>query len=361
MAIKIVKTGYQVDIRPQGRRGPRLRKTFPRKLDAERWEKEQMALGLDPKYKAPVKDRRFLSDFCKLWFEMHGHTLKSGEVRLNEMLTICESLGNPVATSIDAKLFTDYRKKRLDSGITPNHMNHELTYFKGVFNELGRLGEWKLPNPFQSIKRLRFDERELSFLSMTEVGLLLEQCEVSASNDLLAKVKICLATGCRFGEAEKLKAEHIYAGKIHFTKTKTSKNRAVPISRELEIEIFTGRSRRGRLFRGSSRTGFENALDRANITLPDGQLTHVLRHTFASHFVMSGGNILDLQKILGHANIQMTMRYAHLAPEHLAEAVARNPLKLMEIKKAIGNVAGACKECGHIVDVKQEKLVHVDA
>ncbi|MEH8539414.1 tyrosine-type recombinase/integrase, partial [Klebsiella pneumoniae] len=71
---------------------------------------------------------------------------------------------------------------------------------------------------------------------------------------------------------------------------------------------------------------FRNALDRAGIELPPGQLTHVLRHTFASHFMMNGGNILVLQKILGHTDIKMTMRYAHFAPNHLEDAVRLNPL-----------------------------------
>ncbi len=44
---------------------------------------------------------------------------------------------------------------------------------------------------------------------------------------------------------------------------------------------------------------------------------HQLRHTFASHFVMNGGNILALQKILGHSDLKMTLVYAHLAPDFL--------------------------------------------
>ena len=44
---------------------------------------------------------------------------------------------------------------------------------------------------------------------------------------------------------------------------------------------------------------------------------HILRHSFASHYVMAGGNILALQKILGHASIAMTLVYAHLAPDFL--------------------------------------------
>ena len=47
---------------------------------------------------------------------------------------------------------------------------------------------------------------------------------------------------------------------------------------------------------------------------------HDLRHTFTSHFMMNGGNIYDLQKMLGHSSLEMTQRYAHLAPEHLVAA-----------------------------------------
>lgn len=50
---------------------------------------------------------------------------------------------------------------------------------------------------------------------------------------------------------------------------------------------------------------------------------HVLRHTFASHFIMSGGNILTLQKILGHSDVKMTLIYAHLAPDFLGDEMNR--------------------------------------
>lgn len=50
---------------------------------------------------------------------------------------------------------------------------------------------------------------------------------------------------------------------------------------------------------------------------------HSLRHTFASQFVMQGGNILTLQKILGHSDIKMTLVYAHLAPDFLGDEMDR--------------------------------------
>ena len=42
--------------------------------------------------------------------------------------------------------------------------------------------------------------------------------------------------------------------------------------------------------------------------------------------MINGGNILTLQRVLGHASLTMTMRYAHLAPDHLQEVLNLNPL-----------------------------------
>jgi integrase len=50
---------------------------------------------------------------------------------------------------------------------------------------------------------------------------------------------------------------------------------------------------------------------------------HALRHTFASHFIMGGGNLLTLQKLLGHVSIEMTLVYSHLAPDFVAGEVER--------------------------------------
>ena len=50
---------------------------------------------------------------------------------------------------------------------------------------------------------------------------------------------------------------------------------------------------------------------------------HTFRHTFASHLIMSGVDLPTVQKLLGHKDIQTTMIYAHLAPEHLKHAVQK--------------------------------------
>jgi integrase len=70
----------------------------------------------------------------------------------------------------------------------------------------------------------------------------------------------------------------------------------------------------------SPRAWFEDAVEEAKI---ENLTWHDLRHTFASRLVMAGVDIRKVAELMGHKTIQMTMRYAHLAPEHKLEAVKR--------------------------------------
>jgi len=67
------------------------------------------------------------------------------------------------------------------------------------------------------------------------------------------------------------------------------------MSREFTNELLAEGFSQGRLF-VDCMSQLRRAIERTQIELPDGQLTHVLRHTFASHFVMNGGDIFTLQK-----------------------------------------------------------------
>jgi integrase len=59
--------------------------------------------------------------------------------------------------------------------------------------------------------------------------------------------------------------------------------------------------------------------------------------------MMNGGNIYDLQKILGHTSLEMTQRYAHLAPEHLIQA--SNVVSFGANLKNSANIAPSLKVC----------------
>jgi len=65
-------------------------------------------------------------------------------------------------------------------------------------------------------------------------------------------------------------------------------------------------------------TAFASALTRAGIK---GFRFHDLRHTFASHYMMRAGQLYDLKETLGHSDVKMTARYAHLSPAHLRAGV----------------------------------------
>jgi integrase len=71
-----------------------------------------------------------------------------------------------------------------------------------------------------------------------------------------------------------------------------------------------------------SMLGLNKLLTAAGVRVP-AHPWHAIRHTFASHFIMAGGNILTLQKILGHSDVKMTLIYAHLAPDYLGQEMER--------------------------------------
>ncbi len=308
-----------------GRGSKRKRKVLKTLADARQAKRGFQARLKDDEGFSKPNDKRRLSELADLWFQYHGHTLASGAKRLKITKNMILAMGDPIAAKCSPVLFLDYRQERIEAGITENHMNHELTYLKGIFNELARVDQWSLAKPFDNIKKLKVVKKQLRYLTTEEIGLLLAAASDSANLDLTVVIKLCLSTGCRFGEANGLSAEHVRNGKIDIIDSKNGRNRSIPISEALRNEVMEGKARRGALF-APCFSAFKTALDKSGIELPRGQCTHVLRHTFASHFMMNGGDFLVLNKILGHETIQMTMEYAHLAPNHLLEAVKKNPL-----------------------------------
>jgi integrase len=123
-----------------------------------------------------------------------------------------------------------------------------------------------------------------------------------------------------------LRASCLFSDRVQFVRTKNGRVRSVPIAPELAdyLRSVALPAPSDRLFL-DCRSAFRRAVESAGLVLPRGQLTHVLRHTFASHFIMNGGSIVTLQKVLGHTDLKTTMRYAHLAPDYLAQVRELGP------------------------------------
>jgi integrase len=341
---KLVDGRFYAEIRPDGKDGQKRTKTLEKLSDLRDWVTKTKATALmGEKFKPVAKDKRRLSDLVNEWHELYGHTLKDKE-RHSVLLATCKLLGDPIAQTFTQEDFILFRKSRLETvqpgkqgkTISPNTINHSHAYISSVFNHLIQIGKWTFPNPLAGLKKLKVNDPGLVYLDEGQIERLLSALEYAKNPDFLIISKICLSIGCRWGEAASLRAENIKKGLIQLTNTKSGKARALPISPELEQEILEGRPTSGRLFAECSpKRGFSNALERAGISLPDGQMTHVLRHTFASHYMINDGNILKLKEILGHASLEMTMRYAHLAPKHLTQALTHNPLASIAAKKAL--------------------------
>ena len=105
-------------------------------------------------------------------------------------------------------------------------------------------------------------------------------------------------------------------GVLRLEVTKSGRRREVPM-RQVVYDVLASIAGRheGRVWAHRKvRTAFDNAVRAAKL---DDLHFHDLRHHFASWFVMRAGSLQALKELLGHADLKMTLRYAHLAPEHL--------------------------------------------
>ncbi|EGQ9310795.1 phage integrase [Vibrio vulnificus] len=340
MSIRNLKDGskkpWLCECYPQGREGKRVRKRFATKGEATAYETFIMREVDDKPWLGSKPDHRRLNEIIELWFQLHGKNLKSGENARYRMMLISTELNNPIASLLTSNDLAHYRAARVNKGrgrenreMAISSNNGDLGLLKSMFNRLIALKEWHNPNPVLGIEPIKKSQSELTFLRDEQILRLFETIKQSWIEDQLRLIyKICLATGARINEAVFLRGEHVFGNKITFVNTKGKRNRTIPISEELFAEINPTTS--GRLF--SCGYGVAHKwIDKALPELPDGQATHVLRHTFATAFMRNGGNILDLKAALGHVKIEQTMIYAHFSPDHLSTVVKLNPISHLKL------------------------------
>lgn len=186
-------------------------------------------------------------------------------------------------------------------------------------------------NPALKVKLFRPESRRDRFLSPDEANALIDQ----ATEPTRAAIVFSLHTGLRLGEMLSLtwgqvdfkQGQH---GQVTVTaeRAKGKRSRRVPLDETARAALDSLPRGIGRdtlvfqVFGGSYNSTLRKSFEKAKAAAElEGVCWHTLRHSFASWLVMAGTPLITVQKLLGHSTFEMVLRYAHLAPGYLEEAV----------------------------------------
>ena len=246
----------------------------------------------------------------------------------SQVRILARAFGHLEIGAVDVAAIETWMAHRLDAGISKATLNRQRACLHAIYAWAGREGLYAAGNPVDAVQRFREGVGRTRYLTPAEADRLV----LAAASHLKTVLVLGLHTGGRLGELLALTWADVDldAGVITFRRetTKGRKTRHVPIGAELEA--WLRKVRRGRadqtvahwngLRLRSVRTAFEHA--RAKAGLGRDVVVHTLRHTFASWWMMNGGEPLLLQRLLGHTDAKLTARYVHLSPGHV-QAAAR--------------------------------------
>ncbi len=273
-----------------------------------------------------------LAERFKSWARAHKKP-KAARRYESSLSMLLPRFGKLSLSAVTHEAVERYMTDRRGDGRKPATVNRDVAALKRMFS---KAVEWGLAadSPLRRVKLLPENNVRVRYLSDEEREALLAHCQ----GHLLDIVNIALHTGMRQGEILNLKWQDMDLGRrqIIVRDTKNGETRHVPVSPPLltimrQIRRQPGQpwlfpNHEGKPIQDIS-TAWENAVEAAGI---EGFRFHDLRHTFASYYVMSGGDLNPLRVILGHKSLTMTLRYAHLAPEHLHAGVDRMALKMAD-------------------------------
>lgn len=312
---------------------------------------------------APLTLASFIREHYAPWAKSNQ---KAGDATIAAIeACFAELFDKPLAT-LSAFDLERFKSRRLKAGIKPATVNRDLARIRGA---LSRAVDWGMlaEHPMKTVKQAKgADDSRVRYLTAEEEKALrtaLAEREKArrASRDrhnawhsargtaghaqwsdegftdhLSPMVLVALNTGMRRGELLGLEWRSVnLPGKlltITVGNAKSRKARHIPLNAEA-LDTLTRWKRQAapdaRLVFPSPKSG--GRMDNINSSWEElcasaklaGFRFHDLRHTFASRLVMAGIDLNTVRELLGHSDIRMTLRYAHLAPDKLAEAVAR--------------------------------------
>jgi len=322
-------------------------KSFARKVDAERWEREMLA-------------KRDAGDLAPL--ATAGEDLTLDQLRERFEKEYAQYRQTPGTRLMEGRTYgmylAPYLGQRKLASLTARDIRGVLSLLSGQLGisngrvnrtrqilgcMLSQAVHWELIpfNPVTGIRKLPeadFAKQEaIQYLTQEEAARLLTWLQ---AHDpwLYPMVRTLLNTGIRFGEMAALRPRDLIRGSSGFylqisrtycklsqqvqNRTKGKRSRMLPLGpgmSEFVASLARGRDPEGPLFWGAwsecrhptkFRKRFIKALKGAGVR---GVRIHDLRHTFAVHFLEGGGHLYDLQKLLGHQSMRLTERYSHFS------------------------------------------------
>lgn len=346
--------------------------TVAQARDIARLKSGQVATGIDVQaVKTQAREdakvsritlRSFVEGDYHKWRQAHRKRAEDSLRRLR--MCFFDEFGDTPLEDIGRLEIDRWKTARFRSGMTPDTVNRDIAELKAA---LSKAVEWELiqASPLEKLRPEKVDRSpKVRYLSKDEDTALrralaerdqaLKDKRANANRWRTARryellpdisgqpygdyltpmVLLSLMTGIRQNELLSLQWESVNLdGKVLTVVgdvAKSSQTRHIPLNREAlsVLEKWQKQSGRktglvfmndeGRAF-GDAPSSWERVRDAAGIK---GFRWHDLRHTFASWLVMAGVDLNTVRELLGHSDIKVTLRYAHLAPEHKAKAVA---------------------------------------
>ncbi len=213
----------------------------------------------------------------------------------------------------------------------------------GVLSKMFNLAEvWGLrpdgSNPCRHVPKYREKKREryLSHAELRRLGTVLSDCETDGSESpfVIAAFRLLILTGCRLGEIQTLEWEFITLNGMELPDSKTGARR-IPLPQAARAVLSALPRFPDNPYVIAGKVAGQHITDlqhpwrriRALAGLDDVRI-HDLRHTYASNAVSSGMPIQMVGRLLGHTQLQTTMRYAHLADDPVRRAAEENAAAL---------------------------------
>jgi integrase len=309
--------------------------------------------------------KRYLDEHYEPWVTVSRKSGADLISRLRVAFAIFDDRALREITAFDIERWRTQRMKTrvAKRAIKPSTVNRDLSALRGA---LSRAKEWRLiaTHPMETVNaaavdvvgRVRYllpdeaqrledaitardvrrrEERERANVWRRERGYEEWPAFGEYTDHLSPIVRLALHTGCRRGELFGLKWSDVDLVSAYLTvraeDAKSGVSRVLPLNTEAVKVLRTWRpskvSPEDHVFPGEDGAPLVDIKKAWSGLLDDAAITnfrfHDLRHTFASRLVMAGVDLNTVRELLGHADIKMTLRYAHLAPEHKAAAVAK--------------------------------------